>query len=151
MLEERSAGVLVYREFERREYLLLHYPAGHWDYPKGHVEEGEGPRETAVRELKEETGISPDNVELEEDFVEVIDYTYHKKNEFSHKEVTYFLGKSNVKDIKISREHQDYIWLPYERALKRLTFWNAKKVMKSAEKFLGGRNPGEGDDPLAGP
>ncbi|GIR00514.1 MAG: hypothetical protein CM15mP9_2170 [Methanobacteriota archaeon] len=39
--------------------LLLQYPQGHWDFPKGHVEEGDADkRATAARELKEETGIS---------------------------------------------------------------------------------------------
>lgn len=127
---------MVYRDGKSRKYLLLHYPAGHWDYPKGHVEGGEGPRETALRELEEETGLSPDEVELIDDFNEIIDYTYYKKNEFSHKEVTYFLGKTKTKKIIISKEHQDFIWLPYDEAVKKLTFWNAKKVIKQAEKYL---------------
>lgn len=142
MMEERSAGVLVFREAAERKFLLLHYPAGHWDYPKGHVENCESLRETALRELEEETGISPDEVELFDDFKEVIDYIYYKMGELSHKEVTYFLGRTDVDEVNISREHQDYMWLPYDEALKVLTFYNAKKIIRSAQEYLD-ENPGK--------
>ena len=55
---EFSAGVILYRQLkDSREYLLLHYPGGHFDFPKGHLEQDETEREAAYRELKEETGI----------------------------------------------------------------------------------------------
>ena len=61
---ERSAGALIVNRFtpkrfagsahpkthaakERREYLVLHYEAGHWDFPKGHLEEGESEEDAA--------------------------------------------------------------------------------------------------------
>ncbi len=136
MREERSAGVLVFREAEERQYLLLHYPAGHWDYPKGHIEGGETPKETALRELKEETGIRPEDVELIEGFEETIDYIYKARRVMVHKQVIYYLGKTEQKSIDISNEHQNYIWLPYKESMEKLTFDNAKKVMKKGEKFL---------------
>ncbi|MFH1332713.1 MAG: NUDIX domain-containing protein, partial [archaeon] len=55
MIKEKSAGVIVYNN---GEFLILQYTAGHWDFPKGHIEKGETERETALRELKEETGIT---------------------------------------------------------------------------------------------
>ncbi len=137
MREERSAGVLVYREGDKKEYLLLHYPAGHWDYPKGHIEGEETPKETALRELEEETGISPDDVNLKGGFDETIDYTYRARRDMVHKQVIYFLGETEKKSIDISNEHQDFIWLPYKESMEKLTFDNAKKVMKKAERFIG--------------
>ncbi len=57
-MEERSAGALIFRETSpSRVYLLLEYPAGHWDFPKGNIEKGEEPQETMVREVREETGL----------------------------------------------------------------------------------------------
>lgn len=136
MREERSAGVLVFRDNGKRRYLLLHYPAGHWDYPKGHIEEGETPKETALRELEEETGIAKGNVKLVEGFQEIIDYVYSTRRDTVHKQVIYYLGYTNNKDVDISNEHQDYIWLPYEDSMKKLTFDNARKVMIKADRYL---------------
>ncbi len=136
MKEERSAGVLVFREDDVREYLLLHYPAGHWDYPKGHIESGEVTKETALRELEEETGIQLEDVTLIEGFDKTIDYTYRARRYMVHKEVIYYLGKTDKKSIDISNEHQDFIWLPYEESMKKLTFENARKVLNRAEIFL---------------
>ena len=57
--DEKSCGVVLFREDPRREYLILHYPGGHLDFAKGHVEKGEerAEKRTALRELEEETGI----------------------------------------------------------------------------------------------
>ncbi len=133
MLDEVSGGVLVYRDEEPKKYLLLHYPAGHWDYPKGHVEGNETEKEAAIRELEEETGISEDEVELDKDFRETIDYLYRKRGELSHKRVIFFMGETEKEEVSISREHQGYTWLPYEEAKEKLTFRNAKKLLEKAE------------------
>ncbi len=136
MIQEKSTGFLVFRENDIREFLLLHYPAGHWDYPKGHVEKGETELETALRELEEETGIKQSHIDIVEGFRETIDYFYHKRYDMSHKQVVYFLGRSQTKDVQISREHQNYIWLEYGEAMDRLTFKNAKNLLEKAQEFL---------------
>ena len=59
MREQKSAGIVLFRNASNKnEFLLLNYPQGHWDFVKGKVEEGETPHKTALRETKEETGIS---------------------------------------------------------------------------------------------
>uniref|UniRef100_M1Q271 Bis(5'-nucleosyl)-tetraphosphatase [asymmetrical] n=1 Tax=uncultured organism TaxID=155900 RepID=M1Q271_9ZZZZ len=136
MIEEISAGVIIYRETEPRQFLLLHYPAGHWDFPKGHVEENETAIQTALRELEEETSIVEEDVELKDDFEETIDYFYKKRGDLAHKKVIYLLGESDTKEVEISNEHQDYIWLPYKKALKKLTFRNAKNLLEKAKDKL---------------
>lgn len=136
MLEEISAGVLVYREAEPVKYLLLHYPAGHWDFPKGHVEEDESIKETALRELREETGINKEEIELRDGFRETIDYIYKKRGDLSHKKVVFFLGKTEKEEVKISREHQGHIWLPYQQAKQKVTFRNARKLLEKSNDYL---------------
>lgn len=136
MMDEVSAGVLVYLDKEPEEFLLLHYPSGHWDFPKGHIEEGETDKETALRELEEETGIKEDEVELHEDFREEIEYFYKKRDELSHKKVIYFLGEVETKEVTISEEHQDFEWLPFEDAKEKVTFRNARQLLKKADKVL---------------
>ena len=56
---EVSVGGAIFRETPQgRLYLLLQYPSGHYDFAKGHVEEGETEEETLRRETEEETGIN---------------------------------------------------------------------------------------------
>ncbi len=136
-MDERSAGMIIFREDEdERRYLLLHYPAGHWDYPKGHVEAGESLQQTALRELEEETGIKKEDVDVIPEFLDRIDYIYRKGRDLSHKEVLYMLGKTSKKKVTISREHQGFEWLSYDDAFDRLTFKNARNVLKKAEMYL---------------
>ena len=58
MIEETSAGIVLFRKEESKIlFLLLHYPSGHWDFVKGKMEQEESTHQTAVRETKEEIGI----------------------------------------------------------------------------------------------
>ena len=59
MIREKSCGALVYRKKQDKVELLLikHRNGGHWSFPKGHVESGENEYQTALREIKEETGL----------------------------------------------------------------------------------------------
>ena len=63
VVKEKSAGIVLFRNISNKnEFLLLNYPQGHWDLIKGKVEQNETPHETAIRETKEETGISKLNL-----------------------------------------------------------------------------------------
>ena len=135
MREQKSAGIVLFRNASNKnEFLLLNYPQGHWDFVKGKVEEGETPHETALRETKEETGIS--DIEFIDGFEEYVEYDFRFKKEDIHKKVIFFLAKTNEKNIKLSHEHNDYLWLEYNDALKKTTFENAKNVLTKANEFL---------------
>ncbi len=134
MIEERSAGAVVYYGEDTVEYLLLHYPAGHWDFPKGNIEKGEDDLATVRREVQEETGIK--TITLQDGFKHVIEYNYRKKNKPVHKKVVFYLARSDTKQVQISSEHHGYIWLPIDKAMRKVTFNNARKVLSAADKFL---------------
>ena len=73
MREQKSAGIVLFRNASNKnEFLLLNYPQGHWDFVKGKVEKDEIPHETALRETKEETGIS--DIEFIDGFEESVEY-----------------------------------------------------------------------------
>ncbi|MFH8120303.1 MAG: bis(5'-nucleosyl)-tetraphosphatase [Candidatus Aenigmatarchaeota archaeon] len=130
----RSAGIIPFRKKKKEiEYLLLHYEAGHWDFPKGMIEKGESEIETAKRELKEEAGIEANVIS---GFEEKIQYFFKEGGELVKKEVIFFLGEAKNDEVKISYEHIGYEWLPYEKAVERLTFKNSKEILKKAESFL---------------
>jgi bis(5'-nucleosidyl)-tetraphosphatase len=134
-IKEHSAGVVLYRQMtDHREYLLLHYPSGHYDFPKGHLEEGESEREAAFRELEEETGIR--KIIWIEGFKVTINYFFRRQGKLTPKDVVYFLARTTQKKVTLSHEHQGAAWLPYEEAINIITFKNTKKILQNAEKFL---------------
>ena len=135
MREQKSAGIVLFRnDSDKNEFLLLNYPQGHWDFVKGKIEQNETSHETALRETKEETGIT--NIEFVDGFEESVEYDFRIKKENIHKKVIFFLAKTNEKNIKLSHEHNDYLWLEYNDALKKTTFENAKNVLTKANEFL---------------
>ena len=137
MISEKSAGIVLFRnDSDKNKFLLLNYPQGHWDFIKGKVEQNETPHETAIRETKEETGIT--SVEFIDGFEESVEYDFRFKKEDIHKKVIFFLAKTDEKNIKLSHEHNDYLWLEYNDALKKTTFENAKNVLIKANEFLSG-------------
>lgn len=132
---EKSAGTIIFRkDKEVLYYLLLHYRAGHWDFIKGNVEKGEELRETVTRETKEEIGIG--NIEFIQGFKEKVEYFYQREGKKIYKTVIFFLAEIKTKEIKLSFEHTGFEWLPYRDALDRLTYKNAKDILKKANDFI---------------
>ena len=135
MIEETSAGVVLFRKEDTKIlFLLLHYPSGHWDFVKGKIEKGESTHETAIREAKEETGIT--DITFLENFEEWIEYNFQYQGELVHKKVVFFLAETKTKDVKISHEHLDYTWMDYNTSMEKTTFDNAKTVLTRAQILL---------------
>jgi bis(5'-nucleosidyl)-tetraphosphatase len=133
-LNEKSCGAVVYSKSSEVSYLLLQYEAGHWDFVKGNVEEGETEKDTTVRELSEETGIT--DAQFIDGFREKIAYFYKRQGSTVYKEVIFFLMEAKNTKVKLSFEHVGFDWLPYERAMEKLTFKNAREVLQKTHKFL---------------
>jgi bis(5'-nucleosidyl)-tetraphosphatase len=134
MIEQRCAGIITYRKKDEEVfYLLLHYLSGHWDFPKGKLEPGETLLEAAHRELREETGLE---AEIFPEFHESLQYVFKERGAMIDKTVTYFVGETDKEAVTLSREHVGYLWLSYEQAYARLTYANAKEILKHADKFL---------------
>jgi len=135
MIEETSAGIVLYRKEKLGKlFLLLHYPSGHWDFVKGKMEKGETTQQTAIRETKEETGIT--DIAFVENFEEWIEYNFKYKGELVKKKVVFFLAETKTKDVKISHEHSGYTWMDYNTSMEKTTFDNAKMVLTKAQKLL---------------
>lgn len=134
MLEERSAGTILYKESPSgKMYLLLNYPSGHWDFVKGNIEKGETFKETVVREAREETGIT--DITFVDGFEDKVEYYYQRDGKVIHKEVVFFLSSTRTEDVKISHEHQDFVWLSFDDALKKLTYKTARKLFKKVKEL----------------
>lgn len=134
MIREKSCGALVFREKQDIYELLLikHRSGGHWSFPKGHVESGEDELQTALREIKEETGL---DVNLLDGFRRSVEYfpKPHVK-----KQVVYFLGHSRADDTVRRQEEEisEYKWCLLERADEMVTFKNDKHLINEAKRFL---------------
>lgn len=139
---EKSAGAIIFRkEGGQTLFLLLQYPSSsprakkdYWDLAKGHIEKGENEIETVKREVEEETGLK--DIDIFPGFKETIRYFFRFKEKNILKFVTFYLAQTRTEKVKISEEHVGFDWLPYEESLKKLTFKNAKNILKKACDYL---------------
>ena len=135
MIRETSAGTIVFRNSNSDlVFLLLHYPTGHWDFVKGKMEKDETPSQTTIREAEEETGIK--DLEFVGNFKETIEYEFQHEGQTIFKKVIFFLAKTNTKEIILSNEHLDYVWLDFDHAYEKITYENAKLVLSKANELL---------------
>ena len=132
---ERSAGAVIFRrEKGNVYYLVLQYDDNYWGFPKGRIEKGERLQDTTRREIEEETGIK--DIQFINGFKKTIEYFFRRKGKTIFKTNIYFLAETKTKEVKLSFEHIDFRWLPYEAALKILTFENSRKVLEKSHDFL---------------
>jgi len=129
MKQEKSCGCIVIND--KNEVLLIHHNAGHWDFPKGHVEEGETDVQTAIREVKEETNI---DVEVNEKYRYTTEYS---PKEDVMKEVVYFLAK-NISDDKEAQleEVSEVKWVKIKDAIEKITYDTSKEILAKLKKDL---------------
>jgi len=126
MIYEKSCGAIVYRKFHGNTEILLikHINSGHWSFPKGHVEEGETEMETAVREIKEETGI---DVIVDPTYRETVSYSPRKDTQ---KVVVYFIAKAKNYDfIAQEEEIAEIRWVEVGRTSSILTYENDRTIV----------------------
>jgi bis(5'-nucleosidyl)-tetraphosphatase len=140
---EISVGAIVYRQNKGlREYLILKYPSGHYDFPKGHVEDGETEEDTLRREVEEETGIT--DLEIDPMRKTVRYYYIARGNEYRKrkktgkgwyifKHVHFYPAETRERKIALSHEHIGFVWLTYRKARRRVTFENARLMLDTAE------------------
>ena len=140
-VREVSAGGIIYREHEGKLSIALIHVRKRWGLPKGHVEKGEHISQTAVREVREETGLLG---EIERK-LGTISYTYRTKSKDGEalrisKRVTFFLlryleGEVYGHDYEVDEAR----WFPIEEAFRKLTFASEKKMVRKALNVLTSR------------
>jgi len=138
--EQVSAGGVVFRGDKGSVEVVIVSVGGQnrWQLPKGLVEAGENPEITAVREAREEGGVSSDVVQA----IETIEYWYAGldngiKVRF-HKRVHFYLlryvsGDTRDHDWEVNEAR----WVPIGDATSQLAFDNEKRVMERARELVG--------------
>jgi 8-oxo-dGTP pyrophosphatase MutT (NUDIX family) len=133
---ERSAGGVVIRRRDGEAHVLLILdPYRKWGLPKGHLEEGEGEPEAALREVREETGLT--ELVLGPDLGE-IDWTFRRLGRRVHKFCRFFLMHAPAGDTRpeLSEGITECRWLPVDQAVEKVTYDNAREVILKARKLV---------------
>jgi 8-oxo-dGTP diphosphatase len=140
-VREVSAGGVIYREQDGKVSIALIHVRNRWGLPKGHVERGERIQQTAVREVREETGL----LGTIQRKLGTISYTYRAKKKTEalriSKRVTFFLlryleGEVHGHDYEVDEAR----WFPIEEGLGKLTFATEKKMVRRALHALSSRS-----------
>lgn len=146
-VEERSAGGVVVRvRGGEHHVLLIKDPYRKWGLPKGHLEEGEGSSEAALREVTEETGLT--DLTLGPELGE-IDWTFRARGKMVHKYCRFFLmsAPAGTAQPEVSEGITACRWLPLDQAIRMVAYENARQILERAADRLAGA----GYDPAALP
>ncbi len=138
MEREISAGIVVYRRSsEGPKFLILYHGHSYWNFPKGKIESEEKSFEAAVRETREETGLSGRDLRVIRNFKTYERFTFRRKGKSVFKVVIFYLAETSEPRVKISKEHQGYGWFLYREAVNILgKYKDSQKVLKNAYDFL---------------
>ncbi len=134
-LYEKSCGaVILYKDSTTNQYnvlLVKNHNGRFYSFPKGHVELRENEKQTAIREVKEETNL---DVVILDGFREVSDYCPFGK---IRKRVVFFLAMAKDNKIRIQESEIDsYNWIPLNEAEKGCTYDNDRRIIHKVRRYL---------------
>ncbi|PLS24757.1 NUDIX domain-containing protein [Bifidobacterium imperatoris] len=130
VVREYSAGGLIFDNQNRVAIIARHSRSGHleWCLPKGHIEKGETPQQTAVREVHEETGILGEVI----DSIATIDYWFTGTTQRVHKLVHHFALRQTGGELTVEgdpdHEAEDAIWVRFDDLDDVLSYPNERKI-----------------------
>ncbi|HXE61245.1 MAG TPA: NUDIX hydrolase [Gemmatimonadaceae bacterium] len=134
--QETSAGGVVYRMVDGVPlFLLIRDAYQNWGFPKGHVERDEGIESAALREVEEETGLHTLTLRAP---INTIDWYFRFRGRLVHKICHFFLMESAT--AATSPQMEEGItackWLALDEALERVSYANARDVLKRAAELV---------------
>ncbi len=143
-MREISAGIITYRTTaEGPRFLILYHGHNYWNFPKGKIESEEKSFQTAVREVREETGLTRNDLRFNENFKTSENFTFWRNKEKIYKTIVFYLAETTQQRIKLPEQtdaegekHEGYGWFTYKEALKVLTKEDSQRVLKQAYNFL---------------
>lgn len=129
-----SAGGIVVKDDDGPKVLVTQHSKHHgWDFPKGHIEQGESGEQAALREVEEETGVKAEIIEK----VGETEYFYFEDGVRNFKTVVYFLMKYiGEGEATTADEVEAMLWLDPEEVENKLTFKDTKELWKKVKEKI---------------
>ena len=138
-MDQISAGGIAFRwrESEPEIAIVSVKPKLRWQLPKGIVDPGESPQQTAVREVKEEAGVEAELIKL----IETIEYWYRSvkngKPVRYHKFVHFYLMEYRSGNVRQhDHEVEEAKWVTLDEALEMLDFKSERDVVEKAREMI---------------
>jgi ADP-ribose pyrophosphatase YjhB (NUDIX family) len=131
VVREPTAGGIVFRHNQKTgalELLLIQDAKNRWTIPKGHIEEGEEAKQTAEREIREETGLQEMEVM---NWLGKINFRYRRVQSLVLMTTEIFLvrAKGNTDKLKPEDWMNDCKWLDAKDALDKIEYEDIGKLM----------------------
>jgi ADP-ribose pyrophosphatase YjhB (NUDIX family) len=131
VVRETTSGGIVFRRNHKSnqvEILLIQDAKNRWTIPKGHVEEGEQPNQTAEREIREETGLQEMKVY---DWLGKVNFRYRRTHTLVLMTMHIYLvqGKGDTNALKGEDWLSDIKWLPAHEAVDKIAYDDIGKLM----------------------
>jgi 8-oxo-dGTP pyrophosphatase MutT (NUDIX family) len=137
-METSAGGIVVRRDGGRTLYLLIRDSYDNWGFPKGHVESDERPGEAAMREVREETGLS--DVRLL-GAIHTVDWYFRFRGRLIHKVCHFYLMETEHTQTAPQQEEGITAcrWEEYADALRLVSYENARDVLQRAHELVRAR------------
>ena len=128
-----SAGAVLYTVIDgERRYVLVREKNGSYGMPKGHVEPGETLAETALREIREETGLHATLHTAEPAMVD--EYPIAGGDT---KRVSWFVAQySSQTPVADRTQVLGVLVLPIDAALRTLTYNSTREILRRVDRSL---------------
>lgn len=140
MINHKSSGGILFNSNLNKVFLINKIERNEWNLPKGHIEDGESPIDTAKREIKEETGFSRFII-IGSSPCDMVNYNFKdEKGKENYKTVYYYpvvvFDKKRIKTKQMLTEGLSGQWFSLEEAINKTKSKNIFNTIIKAYDFI---------------